>query len=108
MPAVSESVPTAHEAAGTAGNGGLLGAATDVVSLPTEAQLRAARAAGELVDAYRLHGHRAARLDPLGSKPPGHPQLDPEFHGITWDELASVPASMQTFGYSEASSARAR
>ena len=79
---------------GTAGNGGLLGARTEIVALPTESQLRAARAAGELVDAYRLHGHRAARLDPLGSKPPGHPQLDPEFHGITWDELASVPASM--------------
>jgi 2-oxoglutarate dehydrogenase E1 component len=79
---------------GTATNGGLLGAETEIVPLPTEAQYRAARAAGELVDAYRLHGHRAARLDPLGATPPGHPQLDPEFHGITWDELASVPASL--------------
>ncbi|MHB1169728.1 MAG: 2-oxoglutarate dehydrogenase E1 subunit family protein, partial [Longimicrobiales bacterium] len=33
----------------------------------TRANLRAGFAAGELVDAYRLHGHRAARLDPLGS-----------------------------------------
>jgi len=54
-------------------------------------QLRAARAAGELVDAYRLHGHRAARLDPLGSEPPGHPMLEPEFHRITATELATVP-----------------
>ncbi|NJD09979.1 MAG: 2-oxoglutarate dehydrogenase E1 component [Gemmatimonadetes bacterium] len=57
----------------------------------TIVQLRAARAAGELVDAFRLHGHRAARLDPLGSEPPGHPMLQPEFHGITTAELDAVP-----------------
>ncbi|HSK19628.1 MAG TPA: 2-oxoglutarate dehydrogenase E1 component [Longimicrobiales bacterium] len=57
-------------------------------------QLRAARAAGELVDAYRLHGHRAAQLDPLGSTPPGHPMLEPEFHGITADDLATVPSAL--------------
>jgi 2-oxoglutarate dehydrogenase E1 component len=57
-------------------------------------QLRAARAAGELVDAYRLHGHRAARLDPLGATPPGHPMLLPEFHGITTDDLAAVPSAL--------------
>ena len=78
---------------GAAITGGLMGA-REAVSLPTEAQLLAARAAGELVDAYRLHGHRAARLDPLGSQPPGHPQLEPEFHDITFEQLASVPASM--------------
>jgi multifunctional 2-oxoglutarate metabolism enzyme len=32
-------------------------------------------AAAELVDAYRLHGHTAARLDPLASEPRGHPML---------------------------------
>ena len=53
-------------------------------------QLRAARAAGELVDAYRLHGHRAARVDPLGSEPAGHPLLQPEYHGIAEAELAGV------------------
>ena len=53
-------------------------------------QLRAARAAGELVDAYRLHGHRAARVDPLGADPAGHPELQPEFHGISEAELAGV------------------
>jgi 2-oxoglutarate dehydrogenase E1 component len=75
--------------------GALLGAEiTDGGRAPSEAQLRAARAAGELVDAYRLHGHRAARLDPLGSTPPGHPMLEPEFHGIKLSELQTVPASM--------------
>ena len=69
-------------------------AAPPALATPTDAQLRAARAAGELVDAYRLHGHRAARLDPLGSSPAGHPMLDPEFHDTTTEELRLVPASM--------------
>ncbi len=74
--------------------GRLLGAERPAPTLPGEAQLRVARAAGELVDAYRLHGHRAARLDPLGSTPPGHPQLQPAFHGISEDQLGLVPASL--------------
>ncbi|MBR9988794.1 MAG: 2-oxoglutarate dehydrogenase E1 component [Gemmatimonadetes bacterium] len=61
---------------------------------PNLLQLRAARAAGELVDAYRLHGHRAAHLDPLGTPPPGHPMLEPEFHGITLDGLSTVPSAL--------------
>jgi multifunctional 2-oxoglutarate metabolism enzyme len=61
---------------------------------PQLTQLRAARAAGELVDAYRLHGHRAARLDPLDGTPAGHPMLSPEYHGISREELASVPAAL--------------
>ncbi|MGD8276647.1 MAG: 2-oxoglutarate dehydrogenase E1 component [Gemmatimonadota bacterium] len=89
---------------GASAAGGLIGggAPSTPDQAPTDAQLIAARAAGELVDAYRLHGHRAARLDPLGSLPPGHPQLEPEFHGITTAILASVPASMvglEPFGH---------
>ena len=56
--------------------------------------LRAARAAGELVDAYRLHGHRAARVDPLGTRPPGHPMLETDFHGISDADLAALPAAL--------------
>jgi 2-oxoglutarate dehydrogenase E1 component len=67
---------------------------TPADAAPGLTQLRAARAAGELVDAYRLHGHRAARLDPLGCPPPGHPMLEPGFHGITHEELATVPSAL--------------
>ena len=35
-------------------------------------------AAMALIKAYRMHGHLAARLDPLGSEPPGDPALDPD------------------------------
>ncbi len=55
------------------------------------AQLRAARAFGELVDAIRLHGHREAQLDPLGSQRSGHPMLNAEFHGATLAEIEAVP-----------------
>src|SRR5690606_37996387 len=78
------------------GNGATTTAAAspDTDAPPSLLQLRAARAAGELVDAYRLHGHRAARLDPLGSTPPGHPMLEPAFHGITVEDLSTVPAAL--------------
>ncbi|HEY0808594.1 MAG TPA: 2-oxoglutarate dehydrogenase E1 component, partial [Longimicrobiales bacterium] len=56
--------------------------------------LRAARAFGELVDSIRLHGHRAARLDPLGNERTGHPLLTPEFHGASIEEIESVPAEL--------------
>jgi 2-oxoglutarate dehydrogenase E1 component len=52
-----------------------------------------ARAAG-LVQALREHGHQMANLDPLGSKPPGHPQLDPSFFGMSMEELEEIPASI--------------
>jgi 2-oxoglutarate dehydrogenase E1 component len=67
---------------------------------PTRAQLRAAMAAAELVDAYRLHGHTAARLDPLGSAPRGHPMLAPVFHGIQESDLDLIPASLLDLGES--------
>jgi len=62
------------------------------------AQLRAAVAAGKLLAAYRLNGHWAAKLDPLGSEPVGHPTLDPSFHGISPEELEAVPAEVFGLG----------
>jgi 2-oxoglutarate dehydrogenase E1 component len=45
---------------------------------PPTLLLGAIAAAMALVKAHRTHGHLAARLDPLGSEPPGDPALDPE------------------------------
>lgn len=81
-------------------NGGAVAAAPDAGL--TQSHLRVAFAAGELVDAYRLHGHRATRLDPLGSEPVGHPMLDPAFHGTSEEELATVPTDL--FGLEHAGS----
>jgi len=47
-----------------------------------------------LVQAFRDHGHRLARIDPLGSEPPGHPQLSPAFFGTSTEELKELPASL--------------
>ena len=46
---------------------------------PTPEQYGAARS---LASAYRTHGHLAARLDPLGTEPPGDPALEPGYHGL--------------------------
>ena len=43
-----------------------------------EVLLNAVAAAASLVRATRTHGHRAARLDPLGTEPSGDPSLEPE------------------------------
>jgi 2-oxoglutarate dehydrogenase E1 component len=55
-------------------------AATPPAAAPAveEELLAAVAAAMALVKAYRMHGHLAARLDPLGSEPPGDPALEPE------------------------------
>jgi 2-oxoglutarate dehydrogenase E1 component len=52
--------------------------AAPVAAPPDETLLGAVAAGMALVKAYRMHGHLAARLDPLGSEPPGDPALEPE------------------------------
>src|SRR6266566_3601256 len=44
--------------------------------------------------AIRNFGHMAARLDPLGSDPPGDPALDPGPLGLTPEIMARVPADL--------------
>ena len=40
----------------------------------------------QMINAYRVRGHLIADLDPLGSEPHFHPELDPETYGLTiWD-----------------------
>jgi 2-oxoglutarate decarboxylase len=59
--------------------------------LPGMTQQRTAEIAKEagimqLINAYRVRGHLIADLDPLGTEPSYHPELDPETYGLTiWD-----------------------
>ncbi len=64
---------------------------------PVERELLGAVAASmALVKAFRMHGHLAAHLDPLGSEPPGDPALEPErlVPKLTPELQARVPASL--------------
>ena len=49
-----------------------------------------------LVKAYRMHGHLAARLDPLGSEPMGDPALDESrlVPSLTPELQSRIPASL--------------
>jgi 2-oxoglutarate dehydrogenase E1 component len=77
---------TAESLAGTAGT-----------ARPDDRLLRKTAAAASLTGAIREYGHLAVQLDPLGTPPPGAPELTAEFHGVTEDELADVPASALGF-----------
>jgi 2-oxoglutarate dehydrogenase E1 component len=43
-----------------------------------------------LIRSYRVRGHRAAQLDPLGQTGPQPPELDPGFHGLSETDLERV------------------
>src|SRR5215217_7949487 len=67
-------------------------------SKPDEEILQAVQAAVSLIKAHRMHGHLAARLDPLGSEPEGDPALDPEPLGLTPEIMAKIPARILRIG----------
>ena len=61
-----------------------------------ETLLGGVAAAMALVKAYRMHGHLAARLDPLGSEPMGDPALDESrlVPALTPELQSRIPASL--------------
>jgi 2-oxoglutarate dehydrogenase E1 component len=65
-------------------------------AVPDELLLGGVAAAMALVKAHRMHGHLAARLDPLGSEPVGDPALEPErlIPKLTLELQAEIPASL--------------
>src|SRR5215204_2623666 len=65
---------------------------------PDEALLQAVQAAVSLIKAHRMHGHLAAKLDPLNSEPEGDPALDPEPLGLTPEVMAKIPARILRIG----------
>jgi len=69
-------------------------AAPAAVTAPPQLDPLKVAAAVALAQGIREYGHLAARVDPLGSEPPGAPELEPATHGITEEELARLPAAI--------------
>ncbi len=66
--------------------------AVTIAAPPSMAEVRKIVGAASLAVAIREYGHLAARVDPLGSEPPGAPELDPGFHGLTESDLPALPS----------------
>jgi 2-oxoglutarate dehydrogenase E1 component len=78
------------------GNGSAAVAHPPAPSEPDLELLGAVASAMAVVKAHRVHGHLAARLDPLGADPLGDPSLDPLRHDppLTPELQARIPASI--------------
>jgi 2-oxoglutarate dehydrogenase E1 component len=70
-------------------------AAASAPAVADEELIGGVAAAMALVKAFRMHGHLAARIDPLGSEPNGDPALEPErlVPKLTPELQARIPAS---------------
>ncbi|PZR66252.1 MAG: multifunctional oxoglutarate decarboxylase/oxoglutarate dehydrogenase thiamine pyrophosphate-binding subunit/dihydrolipoyllysine-residue succinyltransferase subunit [Solirubrobacterales bacterium] len=84
--------PAAPRPAGLpAAAAGAPAAADQAPGIPDEELMQAVQAATSLLKAHRMHGHLAARLDPLGTAPEGDPALDPEPLGLTDELMGRIP-----------------
>ncbi|MGE5143763.1 MAG: multifunctional oxoglutarate decarboxylase/oxoglutarate dehydrogenase thiamine pyrophosphate-binding subunit/dihydrolipoyllysine-residue succinyltransferase subunit, partial [Acidobacteriota bacterium] len=83
LSAASKPQPPAQPAASAAG-----------AAAPSVDELKNVAAAMGLVKAHRHFGHMAARLDPLGSAPPGDPALEPGPLGLTPEVMARIPSEV--------------
>jgi 2-oxoglutarate dehydrogenase E1 component len=90
--------PPAPAAAAAVERDGKGAAAAEPSAPPDEALLQAVQAAVSLIKAHRMHGHLAAKLDPLASEPEGDPALDPEPLGLTPEVMAKIPARILRIG----------
>ena len=59
--------------------------------------LRKVAGAASLADAIRSYGHLGVSVDPLGAPPPGAPELAPDFHGVSEQDLAAIPGTALGF-----------
>lgn len=60
----------------------------------TMLQIQKAVGAVSFAQAIRQFGHLDANLDPISNSRIGDPELSPEFHGVQWEDLHHIPASL--------------
>ncbi len=74
--------PTAGQATPDMGSG-----------VPDATYLKNVAGAASLLQAIRMYGHYDVQLDPLGTPPIGADELRPSFHGLTEEDLATIPGA---------------
>ena len=68
-------------------------AGADLVSVDRQAKV------ARLINAYRVRGHDAAHIDPLGlSDTVAHPELDPAYFGLGDSDLDVIASTLPMFG----------
>lgn len=60
-------------------------------SAPDASLLRKVAGAASLLESIRAYGHLATPIDPLGKPRSGSPELTPEFHGLSEEDLTRIP-----------------
>lgn len=70
------------------------GAIADNSNFASASTIQQAVGARAYATAIRLYGHLQASLDPLGTPPPGDPDLSLDAHDITEADLLNLPASI--------------
>jgi 2-oxoglutarate dehydrogenase E1 component len=91
-------IVSAHPASASAPPLGMAAPTAAGTAAVDEELLQAVQAATSLLKGYRTHGHLAARLDPLGSKPKGDPAIQPESLNLTPELMERIPASILRIG----------
>ncbi len=91
-PVVREQIAHWQAAGGTCGGAYAAPSPPAFASSPNAVSLAARSAA--LAQAIRFYGHLGAHLDPLGTPPPGDPQLELATYNLTEGDLAALPAEV--------------
>ncbi|NJP05678.1 MAG: 2-oxoglutarate dehydrogenase E1 component [Chloroflexaceae bacterium] len=92
-PAVAANADSAKPPLTSDSNGRVSLPDTPLIEMPPPDVLRIVGTA-RLVRMIRELGHLGAQIDPLGKPPPGDPGLELETHGLTTDDLASLPPNV--------------
>ena len=61
----------------------------------------------QLINAFRVRGHTEANIDPLGRRIiQQHPELSPEYYGLTEEDMEQLVSGTGVFGVGEVISLR--
>ena len=91
---------------GTIFRGGA-GATPAVDAVDAMAAARRQTGVAQLINAYRVRGHKQARIDPLGRQTiTPHPELDPAFYGLQEADLDVPVSGRPLYGVPEVTTAR--